>query len=273
MALYDIIDEISERQVTKTETGDTRVSGVLLGLVSKNYDKDMPGRICVTIPARDKDANELQWAKVSMPSSGSAWGHYFLPEVGDQVLLAFEGGNIEKPYVIGCVPKDTDKFLTQSADENNRTKRIVTKHGSMISFDDSPDDKDGLKDKICIQTADKAHTILMDNEAKKIRISDKKDEDYIEMKTEEGSGSLTIKIKSKVSILVGDSIKLVLNGDSGTVKIESKKFTVEAGDQITMKTDGMLKLEGGTISQSATSAFKAESSGSVKIGGAPITIG
>ncbi len=273
MALYDIIDEISERQVMKTETGDTRVSGVMLGIVSKNYDKDMSGRICVTIPARDKDANELQWARVSMPSSGSSWGHYFLPEVGDQVLLAFEGGNIEKPYVIGCVPKDADKFLTQSTDENNRTKRIVTKHGSMISFDDSPDDKDGLKDKICIQTADKAHTILMDNEAKKIRISDKKGEDYIEMKTEEGSGSLTIKIKSKVSIQVGDSVKLVLNGDSGTVKIESGKFAVESGNQIAMKTDGMLKLEGGTISQSATSAFKAESSGAVKIGGAPITIG
>ena len=104
MSLYDIIGEISEKQVTKTSTGDARISGVMVGIVAKNYDKDMPGRVCVTIPTRDKEANELQWARTAQPSSGTTWGHYFLPEVGDQVLLAFEGGNIEKPYIIGCIP-------------------------------------------------------------------------------------------------------------------------------------------------------------------------
>ena len=38
MALYDIIDEITARQVTKTETGDNRMTGVTIGLVAKNYD-------------------------------------------------------------------------------------------------------------------------------------------------------------------------------------------------------------------------------------------
>lgn len=273
MALYDIIDEITERKSTKTETGDTRIYGVTIGIVAKNYDQDMGGRVCVTIPTRDKKANELQWARVAMPSSGKSWGHYFLPEVGDQVLLAFEGGNIERPYVIGCVPTNKDGFLSKSVDKDNRTKRIVTKHGSMISFDDSPDDKDGKNDKITIQTADKGHTILLDNEAKKIRISDKEGEDFIEMKTEQGSGSLLIKMKSKITIQVGDSIKLILNGESGAVKLEADQLTVKASNQIKVSTDGMLKLEGGTISQSASSSFKAESGGLVKIGGAPISIG
>ena len=273
MALYDIIDEITARQVTKTETGDNRIEGVTVGLVAKNYDKDMGGRVCVTIPTRDQKANELKWARVAMPSGGSGWGHYFLPEVGDQVLLAFEGGNIERPYIIGCIPKDKDKFLTQSVDKDNRTKRIVTKHGSTITFDDSPDDKKGLKDKITIQTADKAHTILMDNENKKIRISDKKGEDFIEMKTDEGSGSIMIKAKSKITIQVGDSVKLILNGESGAVKLEANQLTIQAKNQVSVKSDGMVKVEGGTISQSASSMFKAESGGAVKIGGAPISIG
>ncbi len=271
MALYDILDEISERKITKTETGDTRIYGVMIGIVAKNYDKDMPGRVCVTIPTRDKRADELKWARVVMSSSGSGWGHYFLPEVGDQVVLAFEGGNIERPYVVGCVPKDSDKFLNGSVDEKNRTKRIVTKHGSMISFDDSPDDKDGKKDKITIQTADKAHTILLDNEAQKIRLADKSGDNLIEMKTEDGT--IQIKTKSKLTIQVGDTIKLSMNGDSGVLKIEASQFTVEASNQIGAKTDGMLKLEGGTIAQNATSAFKAESGGAVKISGAPISIG
>lgn len=92
MGLYDEIDRITEKQIMKTETGDNRIFGVMLGIVAKNYDKNMPGRVCVTIPVRDQEANELKWARVSMPSSGSKWGHYFLPEVGDMVLLAFEKG-------------------------------------------------------------------------------------------------------------------------------------------------------------------------------------
>ena len=81
MGLYDIIDEITERQVTKTETGDNRIWGVMVGIVAKNYDPNsaaaggtssgtdaMDGRVCVTIPTRDKDANELRWARVAMPS-------------------------------------------------------------------------------------------------------------------------------------------------------------------------------------------------------------
>ena len=113
MGLFDVIDEITEKQIVKTETGDNRIFGVMTGIVAKNYDKDMPGRICVTIPVRDNDANELKWARMVMPSSGKSWGHYFLPEVGDQVLLVFEQGNIEKPYVIGCIPKDNNKYWIQ----------------------------------------------------------------------------------------------------------------------------------------------------------------
>ena len=273
MALYDIIDDITQKKILKTETGDTLMNGVTVGIVAKNYDQSMPGRVCVTIPTRDASANELQWAKVAMLSSGKNWGHYFLPEVDDQVLLAFEGGNIERPYVIGCLPKDNDKFISGSVDKDNRTKRILTKHGSMITFDDSPDDKDGKKDKITIQTAGKGHTILLDNENNKIRIGDKAGEDFIEMKTEEGSGAILIKAKSKVTIQVGDAIKFILNGESGAVKLEASQVSIEAKDKVSLKSDSMVKLDGGTISQSASSAFKIDSSGAVKIGGTPISIG
>ena len=75
MSLYDMVEEISEKQVTKTETGDTRISGVVVGVVAKNYDKDMPGRVCVTIPTRDDRANELQWARKAFPGGGKKGGH------------------------------------------------------------------------------------------------------------------------------------------------------------------------------------------------------
>lgn len=137
MGLYDVIDNIAEKQVMKTDTGDNRILGVVIGQIVKNYDKDMPGRVCVAVPVRDQSANELQWVRVAMPSGGSGWGHYFLPEAGDQVLLAFEQGNIEKPYVIGCIPKDSDQILKKSVDEDNQYKKIVTRNGNTLYFEDN----------------------------------------------------------------------------------------------------------------------------------------
>jgi uncharacterized protein involved in type VI secretion and phage assembly len=270
VSLYDVIEEITEKRITKSETGDTRVYGVMVGIVAKNYDKDMPGRVCVTIPTRDKDANELQWVRLVQPSSGPEWGYYFLPEVGDQVLLAFEGGNIEKPYIIGCVPKDNNKFLSKSVDESNQFKRIVTKHGNSIVFEDNKEG-DGEKDKITIQTAGQSHMIILDNENKIVRLTDKDKKNYIEMKTEDGQ--MTLKAASKLTIMVGDNIKLILNGESGAVKIEAGSLNIEAGNQFKMKTDGMLMMEGATVSVKASSMFKAQSDGAAMVTGSPIKIG
>ena len=286
MGLYDIINEITERQVTKTETGDNRIWGVMVGIVAKNYDPNstqaggsnsgndaMDGRVCVVIPTRDDSANELKWARVAMPSGGSKWGHYFLPEVGDQVLLAFEGGNIEKPYVIGCIQKAKDQFLKDSVDKDNQFKRIVTKHGSSIVFEDNSGDESGLKDKITIETAQKRHQILLDNENEKIRIADKAKEDFIEMYTKEGSGTLTIQIKSKITIKVGDKITMTMNGESGAVSIQADTIALEGTNRVTAKSDSAIKLEGAQIDASANSSLKLESSGAAKISGSTVSVG
>ncbi|MGI5979158.1 MAG: phage baseplate assembly protein V [Oscillospiraceae bacterium] len=279
MALYDIIEEISDEQVLKTETGDSRMYGVTLGTVTKDFDEKAGGRVCVTVPTRAQKAEKLMWARVAMPSGGAGWGHYFLPEPGDQVLLAFENGNIERPYVIGCINKDNDKFFTGSIDKDNRIKRIVTRNGSTLTYEDVPipegdkKNKPGDLDKITLQTAGKQLTLLLDNENHKIRLGDKEKEDFIEMDTTQGSGTLLLQAKSKITIKVGDNITFTLNGESGAVKIEAKQLAIEAPNQISLKSDGMVKLEGGTISQKASSAFKADSSGAVTISGTPITIG
>lgn len=286
MGLYDIIDEITERQVTKTETGDNRIWGVTVGIVAKNFDPlstsaggsnsgadAMDGRVCVTIPTRDAEANELKWARVAMPSSGSKWGHYFLPEVGDQVLLAFEGGSIEKPYVIGCIPKTSDKFLKDSVDKDNQYKRIVTRHGTSILFEDNSSDEEGKKDKLTIQTAGKTLQILLDNENEKIRIGDKAKEDFIEMYTHEGSGALKVQIKSKIEFKVGDKITMTLNGESGAVSIKADSISLEGSSGVKARSDSSVKLSAPQVAASASSALKLESSGTATVSGSTVSVG
>ena len=270
MGLYDIMDEIAAKQVTKSETGDNRMPGIVVGVVQSNYSEDMPGRVCVSIPVRDAKANELKWARVAMPYSGSKWGYYFLPEAGDQVLVAFENGNIEKPYVIGSIPKDSNRFLTGSVSKTNEHKKIVTKNGSTFEFHDVAD-QDGQKDQIKIYTANKSHNVILDNEKGSISLSDKEGKNKLEIQTT--NGRIQLKTEHKLTINVGDSVELTLNGDSGTIQVKCGKLNVEADQSVKLETSGKLGLSGGNVALDASASFKVNSSGISSIGGSPVKIG
>lgn len=270
MALFDIIDSVSEKQVTKTEFGDERIYGTVVGIVAENYAQEMPGRLCVTVPVRNTDANQIKWAKMVMPYMGAGWGIYFLPEKGDQVLLIFEDGNIEKPYVIGCIPKDKDRFLKKTADEHNQIKQIQTRNGSRITFRDD-ENEDGAKDKITIATAQDEHHIDIDNEMDKISIYDKEKKCLVELCTEQGA--MKIHAQQRLELTVGDTIKIVMNGDSGKIKIETDDMTVNASKKIQLEADGNVKISGRQVSTEATSMLKNESSGMLSLAGKPIKMG
>lgn len=270
MGFYDIMDEIAARQAVKSDTGDNKILGVMPGIVAKNYDAQMPGRVCVQIPVRDEDANELKWARLVMPSSGKKWGHYFLPEVGDQVLLAFEQGNIEKPYVIGAIPRDNNPFLTGAADENNRFKKIVTANGSTIQFEDAKQGE-GKQDRISIYTPDKAHQIILDNEKNEILIGDCEEKNKLSIQSQQGA--ITIDAENKLAISVGEGIQVTMNGSSGTVSVKCGKLKVEASDGVKVRTDGRMGVSGSNVTLEASSVLKISSGGMASVSGSPVKLG
>lgn len=274
MGFYDIMDEIAAKQMTKTETGDNRMHGVTLGIVTSNDTGrppgQMPGRVCVEIPVRDADAGELKWARVAMAASGKKWGHYFLPEVGDQVLLAFENGNLERPYVIGCIPKDSNPFLTDSADRDNRYKRIVTKNGNTLQFEDvTPGEGDA--DRISLFTSGQKHKLILDNAKGAVLLEDEKGNNGVEIYS--GTGNIRIKTEHKLTVAVGDGVELILNGDTGTVSLKCSKLKVETSGSVGLSANGKFHISGGNISVDATAAFKLASSGIASLGGSPVKIG
>jgi len=274
MGLYDIFDDIASRQVTKSETGDSRMFGVVVGVVAKNYDENMPGRICVQIPTRDSEANELKWARIASLSMGKNWGHYFIPEIGDEVLLVFEQGNIEKPFVIGCVPKDGDSVVKKSHDEKNTYKKIVTRHGNTIEFLDG-EDEDGKKDKVTVTTAptgDKAaHQLILDNENHTITLNHQNGKNGVVIDTE--AGTMDVKLEHKVTISVGDNVKVILNADSGTVSVKCDKYKLEASGNAAFEASGKLDVSGATVKLEASSMMNVTSNGMNSIGGQPVKIG
>lgn len=272
MSLYDIVDEITAKQVTKTEFGENRILGLMTGIVTENYDKKMRGKVRVKISVRDEHANVLKWARVVLPAGGQNWGHYFIPEKGDQVLLAFEEGNMEKPYVIGCIPRDNSRLLSDCADEHNQYKTIQTRHGSAVTFVDSKDSEEGDKDKILIQTAKELHRLELDNEKNQITISDKDGANAIVMKAEHGR--MEVKAEKKLVIQVGDSIKITMNGENGAVELTCSTLKGQAGKALKLETDGSgsIKASAGLVLEGGSQA-KISSSGQTALEGSLIKIG
>ncbi|MCM1257766.1 MAG: phage baseplate assembly protein V [Roseburia sp.] len=270
MALFDIFQEVTEKQVVKTEFGSERIFGAVIGIVAENYSEEMPGRLCVNIPVRDSDACQLKWAKMAMPYMGRGWGSYFLPEKEDQVLLVFEDGNIEKPFVVGCIPKDNDSYLKKTAAENNQLKQIQTRNGSRLTFFDDKE-QEGSKDKITLSTAGNDHEISLDNEKKKILITDKKKHCRAEFMSEQGN--INIHGEKSIKITVGDSITIKMNGESGDIKIDAGKVSIKAGKGIKLDTDGNAKFSGKTVTIEAASSLKAQSSGMLSLEGKPVKLG
>ncbi len=277
MGIFDIFEEVSEKSVLKTDTGDSRIFGVVVGEVVRLYNDNYPGRVCVKIHTRDQDANVLQWARVASLYGGSEWGQYFMPEMGDQVLVVFEEGIIDRPYIIGTIHKNSDKFLSKSKDKNNQHKRIVTRQGSTIEFEDMPNESgqngDGSKDKIKIYTPDQAHAITLDNEKKLIEIQDKDKNASIQMKTE--NGDITIKAARKLTIKAGDNVSIVLNGasDSGKITINCANLTIDSTGKVEVSATQKMALSGASLTAEAQGMMSLKANGVQQIQGTPIKIG
>lgn len=272
MGLYDIMDDITLRQINKTETGDNRIFGVLVGTVTANFDdkKEHIGEVCVEIPVRDKDANVLKWAKIATLASGKNWGTYWVPEVGDEVLVIFEQGNIEKPYVIGSVPKADSKML-DSADQNNKNKDIKFQYGTYVHFEDDVENE-GEKDKFKLSLSDKAY-IEMSKEKEDIIISDYNKKNYIRIQGGDDDGKIKIVAEKKIELQVGTDMSLILNGESGTATLKCKTFNVNANGNIDLKADGSFKGNGQVVKIEAGNVLTIQSSGPAKVAGTPINLG
>ncbi len=257
MALYDALSEMIKNDVTKTDTGDNRILGVMIGEVIQNYNESFPGRVCVQITAREDDANVLQWCRVAMPSAGKEWGHYFLPEIGDQVLVAFEYGNIERPYVIGCVPREGDKFEKKGVDANNQHKMITTRNGSTITFED--EDFDGGKDKIKIHTAKDSHIIDLDNEHETITIANRTKKTKVELNTQKSQ--INVLCEDKMTIKVSDAT-IVIDGKKNDITIKGNRVNVNASQMLSLSCDGNTSIKGQTVSMEASGGSVMIKSGS-----------
>lgn len=108
-------------------------------------DPDGAGRIKVTLPwsPDGSGARYEAWARLATLFAGNDRGSWFLPEVGDEMLVVFEGGDVRRPFVVGALWNGQDQPPT-SAEQRNVKKIIKSRNGVVITIEDQ-DGQEKLK--------------------------------------------------------------------------------------------------------------------------------
>ncbi|WP_262483461.1 type VI secretion system Vgr family protein [Chryseobacterium luteum] len=103
--------------------------------VLENDDKAGMGRVRVQFPWQEKKGEKSPWIRLIQPHSGSGKGFHFIPEIGEEILVDFESGNAEKPFVVGTQynGNETSSYHTSGNDK----KVIHTRSGTKIILNDA----------------------------------------------------------------------------------------------------------------------------------------
>lgn len=225
-----------------------------IAIVTNNNDPKNMCRVKVKYPWLSND-QESDWIRMASPMAGAGRGLQILPEVNDEILVAFEHGDLNQPIMIGALwnGKDAPPLTSSAATSGGKVnqRQFKTRKGHIVTFDDTDSgekisiiDKtgknkiefDSVKNTITIEAQDK---IVM--KAKDIEITAQQN---LTMKAN------NITVQSQANTKVEASANLEMKGTAG-VKIESSA------------TMGLKAMAALNIESTATASFKAN---------APLTI-
>src|SRR5712691_2421522 len=190
--------------------------GVMVGVVTNNQDPEGLGRVKVRFPWLSNE-DENGWARIAAPMAGKERGMYFLPEVEDEVLVAFEHGDVRFPYVLGALWNGQDAPPAKNDNGKNNLRVIKSRSGHLIRLND----EDG---KETIEIVDKQkNSIVFDTANNTITITTSKD--------------------------------ITLAAAQGTIKLEAQKIEIkssaetkiEAGAGLDLKASATMNIKGATV--------------------------
>jgi len=140
--------------------------GVYPAIVTDIVDPDNLGRIQVKFPwLGTKGADDVRaWATLLSPYADDDQGLEILPTVDTQVVVAFEAGELRRPYIIGAGWNGVES-LPQSPEQANNKRLLKSRSGSLLEFDDS----DGAAKVTVSMKA--GHKLVLDDSSKEVTLT------------------------------------------------------------------------------------------------------
>jgi len=198
--------------------GKNTIPGVAVGLVTNNKDPEHMGRVKITFPWRSGN-DESYWARVVSFMAGKERGGYFLPEVGDEVLVAFDSGDLNHPYVIGSLWNGEDQPPATNENGNNDVRMIKSRSGHELIFNDEQG-----KESIELRTS-AGHQIVLDDQS---------------------GGRMEIKVGSFSVVLDSGKNEMVLESPA-KLRLKSQAIEIEADSVMKLKAGATLTINGSVV--------------------------
>ncbi len=251
------------------------VYGVVVGIVTDVKDPDDLARIKVKYPTIN-DQLVSHWARLATPMAGPQRGIQFIPEINDEVLVAFEYNDINRPYIIGGLwngqdkpPETSNKLLSDKGEVQKRV--IKSRSGHIITFDDTDKseqisiiDKSGQK--VVLDSAPNKEKIeLIDKSGQKVVLDSSSGAEKIEVIDKTGRSKIlmdaakqSVSIESAMDLSIKATGKIQIDGQTG-VTINS------AGGNLDLKSNLQTNINGTQTSIQGTATAELKSGGGGKV--------
>jgi phage protein D len=235
---------------------EDNVYGVVSGIVTDVKDPDGLSRVKVKYPAIN-DTLSSHWARFVSPMAGPQRGIQFIPEINDEVLVAFEYNDINKPYILGSLWNGVDKPPESNSkliNEGKVEKRIIkTRSGHVITFDD---------------TAGKEQISIVDKAGQKFILDSTSGKEKIEVIDKTGRSKITLDA-SQQNVTIESAKDLTIKA-TGEIKIDGLTgVKINTNASMELKSVVQTKIESNmtTIQGNATAELKTAAGGKVAVNG------
>lgn len=207
--------------------------GLQIGVVKK-LDEDPEGqyRVQVSLPVHEA-ATEGIWARLCHPYASSGFGAFFVPEIGDEVVLGYFNSDPGYPVILGSVYSQKNAAPLEPTAENN-IKTVVTRSALTIQFDD---DK-----KILVLQTPGGHEITLDDDSQSLTLTD-----------------------SNGNSIAMDSSGITLTSPKDITVSADGSISLAAGQNVDISATGDASVSGMNVSASADTGFSASGNASSEV--------
>ena len=213
--------------------------GVVVGEVTNIKDPEDLSRVKVKFPWLSDDV-ESDWARMAAPGAGADRGIQWLPEVNDEVLVAFEHGDIHRPYILGGLWNGQDKPPSKNSElvssDKNQLRRLTSREGLNLMISD-------------------------ESGSRSIRIAAPEDESKVEIRCDD----------KVVEILSNGDISIF--GTQGKITVDGQDIEIKSSTNIKLEATGNIEISaGGNLDVAAQANLNVKGTAATLEGSATTTV-
>lgn len=199
------------------------------------------GRVKVSLPWLS-DEHESTWARVMTPSASGGCGMYFMPDEGDNVIVAFQDGDLSMPVVLGSVWDGPARPPVYPPSQGNTLRMIKSKAGHVVKLDDMPGQA-----KVTVES-NGGHVVTLDDMPGQGKITVKSSGGHlIALDDTAGSQGVTIEHLSGSRVELKSDGSISFTAKSDLVFEATKSISFKASQQISLAAGADIGLDAANI--------------------------